>query len=194
MSYTQRDEEPAILAACANAERTRFLDIGAFDPIVMSNTRALYEAGWTGVLIEPSPKCVRALVMEYGHQQNIGMSVISAAVGLDSELITILITDDAVSAENPKLGWILKGGYIGKMLVHAITIPQILSRFGAFDFVSIDTEGTSVDLLKVLLATEMFPRCICCEYDDRLAEAQMAAHARGYKVVHTTTENVIFSL
>ena len=54
----------------------------------------------------------------------------------------------------------------------------------------IDTEGTSVDLLKVLLATEMFPRCICCEHDNRLVEAMQAAQGRGYKTAYTSRENI----
>jgi len=60
--------------------------------------------------------------------------------------------------------------------------------------VSIDTEGTSVDLLHVLLATEMFPRCICVEHDGRAVEAQMAAQKRGYKQVYASAENLVFSL
>src|SRR5690242_9964329 len=55
MNYSQNDEEAAILRACKHVEPQRFLDIGAYHPIDNSNTRALYEAGWSGVLVEPQP-------------------------------------------------------------------------------------------------------------------------------------------
>lgn len=33
----------------------RFLDIGGWHPVIFSNTRALVEIGWEGVIVEPSP-------------------------------------------------------------------------------------------------------------------------------------------
>lgn len=167
------------------------LDIGAWNAKDLSNSRALIEAGWEAVLIEPSPGPVRGLVQEYG--KNVDVQVLCAAVATEPGLIELDITDDAVSSSDKGniYRWMKDGGYFGTMLIPSITIPQILNRFGAFDFVSIDAEGTSVDLLHQLLATEMFPRCICVEYDDRLAEVMMAAQARGYRAVYTSTENVV---
>ena len=53
--YSQRDEEKYILEAFDGKTDGRFLDIGAWHPTVFSNTRALIEMGWSGVMIEPSP-------------------------------------------------------------------------------------------------------------------------------------------
>jgi hypothetical protein len=63
VSYSQQDEERFILGAFADYPRIltedtgapRFLDIGAWHPTIFSNTRALFEMGWSGVIIEPSP-------------------------------------------------------------------------------------------------------------------------------------------
>ena len=66
-SYSQYGEDLIILAALPmiwEATRLRFpeisqtgtfLDIGAWHPTIFSNTRALIERGWSGVIIEPSP-------------------------------------------------------------------------------------------------------------------------------------------
>ncbi len=195
MSYSQNDEEIHIMKACSAimaAGRRRFLDIGAYHPTDKSNTRALYESGWTGVLIEPSPMCVRNLVREYGNKE--GMTVICAAVSLDSQFVKLNITDDGLSTETISEAWRDKGGYFGHMFIHSMTIADILNRCGAFDFVSIDTEGTSIDLFQALLATEMFPQCICVEHDGRVIEAMQAARARGYHSVYESAENLVFSL
>lgn len=187
--HTQRGEEPHILKACEGIERGRFLDIGAWNAIDKSNTRALFELGWGGVSIEPSPGPVRELVREYGDGDRV--EVVSAAVGMDSGIFPIRVTDDAVSG-NTGHAWREKGGFYGTLLVPHFTIKQILDRFGRFDMVSIDTEGSSVDLLKVLLATEMFPACIVVEHDDRIAEAARAAQDRHYRAVHISEENLVF--
>jgi FkbM family methyltransferase len=188
-------EEDFILMSTNRAERKRALDIGAWHPTCFSNSRALIEQGWDAVLIEPSPGPVRNLVMEYGEAGKV--QVVSAAVVVEDRILTsIKITDDGISSEveaNVEK-WKEKGKFLGDLWVPAITIEKVLYCFGAFDFVSIDTEGSSVDLLKVLLATGMQPQCVCVEYDNRLAEAQIAAGARGYKSVYTSNENVVLSL
>lgn len=55
-NYSQFEEQTAILKAFGNPEiPRRFLDIGSWDAVTFSNTRALVELGWSGVLIEPAP-------------------------------------------------------------------------------------------------------------------------------------------
>ena len=53
--YSQNNEQTYILEAFAEKSDGRFLDIGAYDAKLLSNTRALYERGWSGVMVEPSP-------------------------------------------------------------------------------------------------------------------------------------------
>ena len=54
--YSQFEEQDHILRTFAGLDSPgRFLDIGSWDPITFSNTRALVEMGWSGVMIEPSP-------------------------------------------------------------------------------------------------------------------------------------------
>ena len=192
--YSQRDEEQYILAACAKAKRRRVLDIGAWHPTDKSNSRALIEQGWGGVLIEPSPGPLRKLVEAYGKVSNI--DIVSAAVSCESGMVRINITDDAVSTSDPDKAeeWRKNGGYIGYLTVPTLTITDILNRWPPFDFVSIDTEGSSVDLLHRLLATEMYPACICVEHDNRIVEAMQAARARHYRPVYESTENLVFAL
>lgn len=199
--YSQSDEEQYILEACKGSQRRRLLDIGAWDPIDKSNSRALIESGWEALLIEPSPGPLRNLVAEYGsHSSNAEMAarvkVLCAVVGLEHGVVSIAISNDAVSTTEKGHAhlWRERGGYIGSMLIPSLTLADIFNRFGSFDFVNIDTEGTSVDLLNVLLATEMFPKCICVEHDSRELEAIQAAQRRGYRLLWSTRENLVFSL
>lgn len=195
MIYTQRDEQAFILHACAGSERRRLLDIGAYHPTKFSNSRALIEQGWQAVLIEPSPYPVRDLLLEYGKSE--GIIVLCAAVATEPGIIPIHISDDAVSTsetENMRTWQSYGAGFIGALHVPCFTIKQILDRFGEFDMVSIDTEGTSLAVFRDLLATEMFPRCIVVEHDGKVQDAIAAAQGRGYHLVHQTEENLVFGL
>ncbi len=147
--YSQRLEEIHILEACKDAPRRMLLDIGAFHPTVFSNSRALIEQGWGAVLVEPSPKPVRNLVKVYGDSPTV--HVLCAAVGLEPSIVTMQITDDAVSTQTVTDAWRERGGYIGAMTICQVSFGQICDWYGSFDFVSIDTEGTSVDLRSLLV-------------------------------------------
>lgn len=204
MSYSQRNEEQYILEACKDSAVRRVLDIGAWHPTQFSNSRALIEAGWDAVLVEPSPGPVRNLVQEYGFDpqfnnrhldQNLQrITVLCAAVGLEPGLATLQITDDAVSASEVKPEWRERGGYLGAMTIPQVTFEQICDWYGNFGFVSIDTEGGSTDIFKVILEGEMFPKCICVEHDGRIVEITKAAQERGYKIAYVSEENVIVCL
>ena len=178
--YSQSGEQPMILNALQGVEAGRLLDLGAYHPTVFSNTRALYELGWSGVMIEAAPGPMRALLAEYGNEPRI--ELIQAAVALAPGLVEMHISDDAVSTSDPAAyqTWKEAGGYIGKLLVPSITLPDIFNCFGGFDFINIDVEGGSADLLLQCLALKVFPRCFCVEFDKRLHEIMTKACAAGY--------------
>ncbi len=201
MSYSQGNEEAAILEAFGfdpdghghgpDKANCRFLDIGAFHASQLSNTRALYELGWSGVLIEPSPMPMHGLIQAYGADPRI--TLIQAVVSLEGGLVPMHISQDAVSTseDSQHEKWKASAVYTGKMLVPAITLPQISNQFGGFDFISIDAEGTSVDLFLAALALEWSPRCWAVEHDERLAELLTAATAKGYVATLTNACNVV---
>lgn len=147
-----------------------FLDIGAYHPTTFSNTRALVELGWSGVMVEPSPGPMHTLLKEYGNNPRI--TLVQACVsGGRNELVALSVTDDALSTtqESAYQQWREKGGYFGTVLVPRISLSE-LWRDGA-DFVNIDAEGESGTILLELHRCiganprAVVPRCICVEHD-----------------------------
>lgn len=187
--HSQNDEERHILAH--TPAMGRFLDIGAFHPTALSNTRALYERGWDGVVVEPSPGPARGLVAEYGAGDRV--SVVCAAIGAERSVIPMWITDDAVTTADGEIyeKWRQSGGYLGRAWVPTITLADLLNQFGSFQFVNIDTEGSSVDILHWLLACPMNPACICVEHDNRIMEITNLFQVAGYRQAHLNAENLI---
>lgn len=194
--HSQQEEERFILEA-VNGTTGRFLDIGAYHPTVFSNTRALFERGWSGVMIEPSPEPFLSLLKEYGNEPRI--TLVQAAVGLDRDLIEFHATADAVSTadESTFKKWQKIGGFYGSFFTAVIDLEEIFDHFGEeFDFINIDAEGVSVDILnrwQVLMVLEEAPRprCICVEYDDRKDDAVQAANAAGYRITHDNGTNLV---
>lgn len=188
--YSQNSEERFILAALA--DKGRFLDIGAWNAIDKSNTRALYERGWTGILVEPSPGPFGSI--EAAYRGIAGMAVLNAAVVFEPHPIEMWVTDDCCSTGD-EATWEKWRKLVAfqprKIQVVGITLEEIFQQHGEFDFVSIDTEGTSVDIMFRLLELGRRPRCICVEHDNRQGEVLSRVTALGYVCTYGSGENMV---
>lgn len=189
--YSQYDEQSHILANTPAVGR--FLDIGAYHPTKFSNTRALYERGWSGVMIEPSPIPMEALLREYGEDSRITLmaAIVETRAGC---LATLHVTQDALSTTDEK--WFkrmdgqagYRGGFYGSLVVPTVSVTQLTDCYGPFDFVNIDTEGTSEELLReVILRMRPLPACICCEMDEVISIVP-----RGYRDVYHNKTNTVY--
>jgi FkbM family methyltransferase len=214
-NYSQNGEQSAILQALGfptiigdpadmvDVHPGRFLEIGAFHPKQNSNTRALYELGWSGVMVEPSPGGMNSLLEAYGQERRIVL--IQAAVGLAPRLAPFQITDDALSSsDEAHIERCVKAGYAfkGEVLIPQLTLERLFMEVGnAFDFVSIDVEGGSADLALQYFAMvrehpQSFreaapPHAIIVEHDHRVPELTAAGAAKGYRVALKNGENLL---
>ena len=187
--FSQNDEEAHILRACPEPSG-RFLDIGAWNACDKSNTRALYERGWRGVMVEPSPGPYRGLLAAYPPGN--GVLVVNAAVTLDGNPVEMWLTDDACSTSDQETyeKWAAIVAFQPKKVqIPGISLETLLAH-GGFDFVSIDTEGTSGALMLRLLALGQRPRCICVEHDYRASVLRRAAE-EDYREVYSSGENLV---
>lgn len=182
--HSQGCEQGHILKAFEGREPRLLFDLGAWNAKTFSNSRALIEMGWSGILVEPSPGPMQGLLDEYGDTPRI--KLIQAAVACEPGLLTMHITDDAVStsseAEYEK--WKGAAKFRGKMLVPVITLSDLSNRFGGPDFCSIDCEGMSVDLFKQGIDLGWRPHAWCVEIDNRASELAAIAEGAGYKSVN----------
>lgn len=189
--HSQNAEERYILAAFAGqAHPGRFLDIGAWNAVDKSNTRALYERGWSGVLIEPSPGPFAGLQAAYRNEPRI--TLLQAAVGFERHPLKMWVTDDAVTTSDSATyqKWRRHVKYNGEITVQQLLIEDVYEH-GEFDFVSIDAEGVSVDLMQRILALKHYPRCMCVEHDDRTSEIISGVTPLGYHIVYGNGENLV---
>ena len=207
--YSQYGEQAAILDAfgrCAECNhdhgmhsphcvftQPRFLDIGAWHPTIFSNTRALYELGWSGVLVEPSPGPVLSLLTEYHAEPRI--QIVAGAVALPGwpRAVPITVTDDGTSSadEATVSKWRELVQYRGVLHVATVTLESISAQFGHFAFWNIDAEGMSAEIFKRMIELEYRPHCVCVEHDGRIEELLTVATAVGYKCTMTNGTNMV---
>lgn len=197
--YSQQDEQRYILDALKDIDKGTLLDVGAWNAKTFSNSRALIEMGWKAMLVEPSPGPLNALLKEYGEQENV--TIVSALVVAMPSVVSpfrrLHVSEDGVStteeAEYKK--WRKHANFVGDLYLFGVNIYSLLLAGEHFDFVSIDTEGTSVDLLKDLMAVTKAsqhrqPQCICVEHNDRQDEVYFATRGR-YETIYANTENLV---
>ena len=190
--YSQNCEQGVINSLFP--DHGRFLDAGAFDGRTFSNSLKLFERGWSGVLVEPSPKAFAGLEREYAGKDRVVL--VNAAVAINPGEIDFFDSGgDAVSsteaahAEKWEKGY---GSKFEKIKVQAITWDHIMSTYGSnFDFVNLDTESTNYQLLQAFPFHECTPLCMCIEHDSKIDEMMKILSQYAYRIVYQNGENIV---
>jgi FkbM family methyltransferase len=192
--YAQHAEDDAVLEAVGDTVG-RFLDIGAHDGAYLSNTLALVERGWSGVMVEANPFIFARLVERHGG--NPKLSLVNSAIGLSCRVVKLWPAriDDALSTTEPSQVTAREAQANFGTPFHVSMIPllTLLASFnGPVDALSIDTEGTSVDLLLAFPFGTITPKVVCVEHDGRRRECREHLDRWDYRVVLENDENLVF--
>jgi FkbM family methyltransferase len=186
--------------------RIRYLDVGANHPIFLSNTFLLYQAGARGVLIEPDPQQAELL-----HSKRRGDIVINAGVAFDSRRSATLFQmtssgfntfsrsqAEFVVASSRKWDAHARQEIVGEITVPLIPINEIIAtHVAAPAFVSIDTEGVDLAILRtldlgLLSSDRQIPSFVCVEASAPLADFAQTLHPAGFEFAARTPDNWIF--
>lgn len=191
LSFSQNDEDGVIRRHFKDQFKGRFLDIGAADGVTFSNTKILYDMGWTGLAVEPSPNLCKAMA-----ENCPGTKIFQAALTYKNGLVDMYHTPGLVSTLNEKCKkeWENTVKY-KKIKVDGIDWQALLGCYGSdFDFINIDIEGENIPMLRLMPAEyKKRARLICVEYDYKIDVVKNELEPYGFKLLHTTGENVILA-
>ncbi len=197
--YSQNDEERTILKHFEGKPDGTFLDIGAFHPTKFSNTRALWERGFKGVYVEPSPSLHQAFLDAIDGDPK--MQLIPDCIGDKAGEVEFFDSGDwAVSTTDPT--WVEKwknsGATFTPIKVRMITVPMLLERsvHKTFDFISLDTENTVKTILPLLDLNALKTSLICLEWnnqDREFFDSTLTAQGFNEIVEARTSENLIYA-
>jgi len=158
-----RDGEQAIIEKFFGDFIGRFLDIGAYDGVTGSNSRALAMKGWSGLCVEPGPAQFAKLVRLY--QDYPPVELLHAAVICGGRIADYWDSDTANG--HPCSSCVERIGVKRKAVRYKITgvrASDIAGHFGMhWDFVSIDVEGMEADILRECAPLLNATKLLCVE-------------------------------
>lgn len=191
IKYSQNDEDVHIRRYFGDKHDGRFLDIGAGDGVTFSNTKLLYDMGWRGVAVEPSPNLFPAIKKNCPELQ-----AVEAALMPDCGMTPFFNAGGdfiSTTSQKHKQQWEQSGARYTQINVGAISWQGLINDFGTdFDFLNLDIEGENIKMLRQIpkgLLERL--QCACIEYDYELGAAMAVMGPYGFKMIHQTGENVI---
>ena len=189
--FNSQGKEDRLIASLLDTEKPGFyIDVGAHHPIALSNTYYLYQANWRGLCIEPNEDLIDQYKQHRPHDTIYNV----AAADFEGEADFYLGQYDVHSSlqENENTN-------ISRRKVPVRRLDNILNEAklsGEIDLLSVDTEGTEIDVLEGLNLDKNRPRLILAEYNtsDRAnSNLQPYLVTRGYQVAFINKWNILFS-
>lgn len=178
--YSQNQEQQFILDYFKNHPPGFFWDIGAGDGVCNSNTRALWELGWNGVLFEPSPAAFEILLTNYQHRKEttvlVNCAVVPAPCASSMAGLKHITECEIQGWSSLDAAWI--GSWKGKQTrltqVLCLGIDYLAKILPEPDFLSIDTEGLDASILESL-PLDFHPGLVMAETDKLGAQERVDA-------------------
>lgn len=199
MNYSQSGEQEVILNYFKDHVGT-FIDLGANDGITFSNTRALAERNWSGILIEPDPEAFERLQKLYeGHK---GLYTYNYAISDTNGKKFLQKSDSLLKTGDTGLVSTFNASEMKRFHgsvnytpteVQVYTWGTARNRWSirSFDFISLDIEGDELRVLPSIDLTET--KCICIEFNGRSdLKAEYEKYLDGFKLMYTSSENLIY--
>ena len=189
---SQNDEEEVLKKYFHTTHNGRLLDIGAFDGINLSNSYALVESGWSGVLVEASPTNFTSLVRNYPFMDSI--IPVCVAVGNATGLVTFHDSGEMVSSTDIEHVKKWSGSEWIKYHIMMVSAENFNELFpDDFEFINVDVEGYSTELFLELLPLYPSAKCWCVEHDGKIDLIRTAASMVGLKEISSNGENIIIA-
>jgi FkbM family methyltransferase len=183
ISYSQHGEDTIALEYFNNKVGT-FLDLGANDGIMLSNTYLFHINKWKGVMVEGSPFVFEKLKNNFEKSDSVQCLNICLSdkegyhdfyhnvnhdvnPNIDKNNIDLLSTIDESSFERAK-SW----GIFEKRQIWCNTFDEVIKRsiYENFDLISIDIEGMDYKILSQIDLDKTKTSCLIIEYNNDLEE------------------------
>lgn len=166
------------------------IDIGAADGLTGSNSRRLIEEEkWSAILVEPFLPFYNYLQELYRNNKEVKLLNFACDIEEKETLIYFRNFDEAKGLTSLITNWENSQKIITKKFNDLVPHEEI-------DFLSLDTEGKDLDILKDIDFDKYKIEIICVERIGGMSEYDQNIHSflnnKGYMYVKTTEHNLIF--
>lgn len=166
----------------------RFLEIGANEPIILSQTHHLEMTGWTGVLVEPIPQLAERL-----RATRPGSRVVQAVCSRHDapDSMRLRLTADSGHATLEERFADRADRIVGCIEVPVVAADAVIEEHlgGRVDFISIDVEGHESEVLAGLDLRRWRPRLVLIEDDMSSLRPSRMLWRAGFRMLRRTQNN-----
>ncbi len=159
-----------------------FIEFGAYDGVIFSNTHLLEKHfGWNGILIDPIPS----------HYNNMKLhrkcKLIHGAITAEHQ--DLVLIEELPASDLSK--FVEKRSIFKKVhAVKAFTIQEVIDQnlpSTQVDFLSIDTEGNEIEILKSIDLKRYRIKAVCVEHNFREGSEEMVKYMvnNGYEHLYS---------
>lgn len=191
----ERQDEFITRFVFANKRNGSFVDVGAHDGVTFSNTKYLeQELGWRGICVEPNPDAFKLLAanrkatcLNVCISSTCGEVVFSKVSGYGEMLSGISNNFDARHRERIRATLAEKGGGIEEIRVRSATLDSLVRQYhiSAIDYLSIDTEGSELQILQTLDLNKCPVKLLSVENNYSSKDVPNHLCNVGYRLIHT---------
>jgi len=194
-SYSQYQEDLIVDAILGSPKKGVYVDVGASDHIVFSNTKRFYDRGWWGVNIEPNADLYGKLLchrprdinLNIGLGRNSGrsrfyelshdtLSTFNQAAVLIAEKTYNAKILDSYEVQMETLNWVMEN--------HLVNLP--------ISFLSVDVEGYEIEVLSGNDWVQFRPLVLLVEINQNQDTLIEYIHDIGYQMLYMNYTNGIF--
>lgn len=166
ISYAQNAEDVRLRRAFAGQSTGFYIDVGANDPVAFSITKHFYEAGWSGINVEPLPTKFALLRQDRPRDVNLNVGcsnrpgVLTLYAGRGGASGMSSFTEQEVR-EHRRRGF--EFDELSRDVLTLATICETHAAARTVDFLSIDVEGHELEVLQGADFSRYRPRVVVVE-------------------------------
>ncbi len=181
-SYSQMGEDLVVDHYLSEPNKGVYLDIGAYEPMFLSNTYLFYKRGWTGITVEPNPLKANMFREERPNDQ-----FFNEACGKGELKFSLSMSHDSLSSCDVD----------GNVPVKTRTLKEYLSLLPQVDVLSVDCEGLELEILDSNDWETYRPKTVIVEIIDYVTKVKNQAVvdfmlSKGYGLVCDNQINAVF--
>jgi len=191
--YAQQCEDLIIDELLDHQRVGTYIDIGANDPVFLSNTKRFYDRGWHGINVEPNPHLYRKIVEARPRDLNMNIGI-----GNYGNRVPFYIYEPhQLSSFIPMTGIMnrLRNRHTKLKAVVSLRVRPLsdLPHFShEIDFMSVDVEGNEIEVLKTNDWEERRPKLLIVEITYNERDILKYIDSIGYDLVFKNAINGIF--
>ncbi len=148
-SFSQFGEDVVIQSLFKGKKEGIYVDVGAYQPILYSNTHALYLKGWNGLSIDPNPNL--KILYRIFRKRDAFANFATGDIGKNKYF---MFSDGAYNTLNENVAKDLMSKkyptFLGTKEIQSLPLGDIIKKYkiSHIDYMNIDVEGLDLEVLK----------------------------------------------